>query len=87
MLTELALGGSTGNTEGVTTPPAQPSPDAQIQRLERWLTHGGTWRLLDDRGWQVGVALCRCDGGEVVDRFTTDDPETIRWLRLQSSQR
>lgn len=26
------------------------------------------------------VSMCRCDGGEEVQRLTTEDPELVAWL-------
>ena len=48
-----------------------------VDRLLRWEDAGGTW-------YAVGggeVALCRCDGGEVVERLVVDDEETAAYLR------
>lgn len=48
-----------------------------VDKLLRWEESGGTW-------YAVGtseVALCRCDGGEVVDRLRVDDEETAAYLR------
>ena len=33
----------------------------------------------------VTVALCRCDGGEEVDRFSSDDPELLSYLAGRAS--
>jgi len=51
-----------------------------VQRLKRWVTAGGTWRVLARRPGSVAVALCRCDGGEEVDRIVSDDPATFDYL-------
>lgn len=48
-----------------------------VDRLLRWEEAGGTW-------YAVGsgeVALCRCDGGEVVERLFVNDEETAAYLR------
>ena len=48
-----------------------------VDQLLRWELSGGTW-------YAVGageVALCRCDGGEVVERLVVDDEETAAYLR------
>lgn len=52
-----------------------------LERLERWLAHGGTCRLLETGAGQAEVILRRCDGGEEVERFTTSDPEVMAWVR------
>ncbi|GAB6986458.1 hypothetical protein [Nocardioides pyridinolyticus] len=49
---------------------------AVVDRLLRWEDAGGTW-------YAVGageVALCRCDGGEVVERLPVEDEETAAYL-------
>lgn len=43
-----------------------------LDALIRWEDAGGTWQVLDRRPDQVTVALCRCDGGEEVERLTSD---------------
>ena len=48
-----------------------------LERLRRWEGAGGTWRVVTRRADTVTVALCRCGGGEEVDRFTTVDPAAI----------
>ena len=50
------------------------APGEALGRLRRWEDAGGTWRVTARRAETVTVALCRCDGGEEVDRFTSDDP-------------
>lgn len=48
-----------------------------VDQLIRWEESGGTW-------YAVGVsevALCRCDGGEVVERLRVEDEETAAYLR------
>lgn len=56
-----------------------------IARLERWAAHGGTCRLEKSGGGQATVVLCRCDGGEDVERFTTADPAVMAWVRANES--
>ncbi len=51
-----------------------------VARLERWETYGATWQVLSRTGQQVTVALCRCDGGEEVERLTSDDPALRAYL-------
>jgi hypothetical protein len=45
-----------------------------LDRLRRWEDSGGTWRVVGRRADTVTIALCRCDGGEEVDRFASTDP-------------
>jgi hypothetical protein len=51
-----------------------------LDRLRRWEDSGGTWRIVSRRADTVMIALCRCDGGEEVDRFSTSDPAVIEHL-------
>jgi len=44
-----------------------------LERLRRWEDAGGTWRVVGRRAGAVTIALCRCDGGEEVDRFSTSE--------------
>ena len=48
-----------------------------LDRLLRWEDAGGTWRVTARRAETVTVALCRCDGGEEVDRFTSSEPVVL----------
>lgn len=56
----------------------------QVKALRRWQDAGGTWRVVARSAGRtperVTVSLCRCDGGEEVDRFTSTDPELLRFL-------
>ncbi len=56
----------------------------RIAHLDRWLAHGGTCHLIE-RGHGASVVLCRCDGGEEVERFDTTDANVIAWVRRNSS--
>jgi hypothetical protein len=48
-----------------------------VDQLRRWQESGGTWYAVGT----TEVALCRCDGGEVVDRLPVEDEETAAYLR------
>ena len=48
-----------------------------VDRLLRWEEAGGTWYAVGT----TEVALCRCDGGEVVERLRVEDDETAAYLR------
>lgn len=52
------------------TAPASP----QLEALRRWEDAGGTWAVVSRSAASVTVALCRCDGGEVVDELVLTDP-------------
>lgn len=58
-----------------------PDPESEdVHRLTRWEEAGGTWEVLASGGSGVTIALCRCDGGEEADRFTSADPALVRHL-------
>lgn len=64
------------------------SPDGPVDpvaRLQRWESFGAHWFVLDDDGDRVTVSLCRCDGGEEVERLTSDDPSLRRFLAGRTS--
>lgn len=51
-----------------------------IDALNRWHDSGGVWRVIDHHPTRVTVALLRCDAGEVVDLFTSGDPDWLAYL-------
>lgn len=53
---------------------------SELDRLLRWEGSGGTWRVLGRRTASLTIALCRCDGGEEVDRFSTAEPAVIAYV-------
>lgn len=57
---------------------------SRIADLERWVTHGGTCRLVETDAAEAEVVLCRCDGGEEVERFRTSDVAVIDWVRQRT---
>ena len=56
-----------------------PSPQASedLLRLTRWEGAGGIWEVLSQTDGRATISLCRCDGGEEVDRFTTTDAAAL----------
>ena len=52
----------------------------RVAELQRWQDSGAVWEVVARRGDTVTVALLRCDGGEEVDRFTSDDPRLLEFL-------
>ena len=48
--------------------------------LQRWQDSGAVWDVISRRAGGVTVALLRCDGGEEVDRFTSDDPRLLAFI-------
>lgn len=53
--------------------------------LLRWEEAGGSWRVLTRGGGDVTVSLCRCDGGEEVDRIVSADPELAVYVTARPS--
>jgi hypothetical protein len=48
--------------------------------LRRWHDSGATWQVVARSPASVTVALCRCDGGEEVERLSSGDPELLAFL-------
>lgn len=57
-----------------------------LEILERWERAGGTWSVVSRSQARVTVALCRCDGGEEVDRLTSSDPAFLAHVAEQSTE-
>jgi hypothetical protein len=57
-----------------------------VDALVRWEDHGAVWRVVGRTASEVTVALCRCDGGEEVERLVSDDPALLAFVdeRLSS---
>ena len=53
--------------------------------LQRWEDFGGVWRVLASHDQAATVSMCRCDGGEEVQRLTTEDPDLVSWLAAHPS--
>jgi hypothetical protein len=60
----------------------------RVAELQRWQDAGAVWEVISRKGGGVTVALLRCDGGEEVDRFTSDDPKLLLFVgdRLTSDE-
>ncbi len=60
----------------------------RVAELQRWEDSGAVWSVLSRRQDRVTIALLRCDGGEEVDRFTSDDPSLLDYIgeRLSSEE-
>jgi hypothetical protein len=52
----------------------------RIAELQRWQESGARWEVLARKSDSVTVALLRCDGGEEMDRFTSDDPRLLAFI-------
>lgn len=57
----------------------EPSRD-YVAELVRWEESGATWQVVARTRRGLTIALLRCDGGEEVDRFTTDDPKLAEFV-------
>ena len=59
-----------------------------VAELQRWQDSGAVWEVISRKAVGVTVALLRCDGGEEVDRFTSDDPRLLSFIgdRLTSEK-
>jgi hypothetical protein len=51
-----------------------------VPALLRWRDFGGVWRLITLNPQEASVALCRCDGGEEVERLGSSHPATLAFL-------
>jgi hypothetical protein len=64
--------------------PDGPAPECPgtdlVAWLERWETFGATWQVVARSQDSVTVALCRCDGGEEVERFSSTDQEFLNYV-------
>ena len=52
----------------------------RVAELVRWEDAGATWQVVARTRHGVTIALLRCDGGEEVDRFTSDDPRLLAYV-------
>jgi hypothetical protein len=56
-----------------------------VERLQRWQEFGAVWEVVARGSGTVTISLCRCDGGEEVERLTSDDPTLLDWLAGRTS--
>jgi hypothetical protein len=52
-----------------------------VADLIRWQEAGAIWDVVARTSQGVTIALLRCDGGEEVDRFTSDDERLLEFVR------
>jgi hypothetical protein len=52
----------------------------RVAELQRWQDAGAVWAVISRKDGRVTVALLRCDAGEEVDRFTSDDPRLVSFI-------
>ena len=67
-----------GHSSGSASPDLGASPD--LDALRRWEDAGGQWHLVAHNESSVRIALCRCDGGEEVQRITSREPALMRYV-------
>jgi hypothetical protein len=60
----------------------------RVAELQRWQDAGAVWQVMSRNRNGVTIALLRCDGGEEVGRFTSDDPRLLGFIgdRLSSEE-
>jgi hypothetical protein len=52
----------------------------RVAELQRWQDSGAVWEVVSRKGDGVTVALLRCDGGEELERFTSDDAGLLAFI-------
>jgi len=52
----------------------------RVADLVRWEESGAVWSVVGRTEHRVTIALLRCDGGEEVDRFTSEDPRLLAFI-------
>src|SRR3981189_380095 len=52
----------------------------RVAELVRWEDAGATWQVISRTARGVTIALMRCDGGEEVERFSSDDPRLLAYV-------
>jgi hypothetical protein len=52
----------------------------RVAELQRWQDAGAVWEVISRTDTRVTIGLLRCDGGEEVERFTSDDPRLLAFI-------
>lgn len=52
----------------------------RVAELQRWEDSGAVWEVISRTPTSVTIGLLRCDGGEEVDRFTSDDARLLAFV-------
>jgi hypothetical protein len=52
----------------------------RVAELQRWEDAGAVWEVISRTDTSVTIGLLRCDGGEEVDRFTSNDPRLLAFI-------
>ncbi len=53
---------------------------ADLERLVRWESSGGTWRVLARRPDGLDVALLTCVGDETMDLISSSEPGLLAYV-------
>ena len=56
-----------------------------LAALQRWEASGAVWRVVAVTPERVTVSLCRCDGGEEVERLSSSESALIAYLGQRRS--
>jgi hypothetical protein len=52
----------------------------RVADLVRWEDSGAHWQVIARTSGSITIALLRCDGGEEVERFTSNDPGLLEFV-------
>jgi hypothetical protein len=59
------------------------TPD--LEALQRWESAGGSWYVVGSTADAATLSLCRCDGGEEVERLVSQDPALLAYVVARPS--
>jgi hypothetical protein len=59
------------------------SPD--LESLRRWESAGGAWYVMSRGDARATISLCRCDGGEEVERLVSSEPDLLEYVAARPS--
>lgn len=51
-----------------------------VGRVSRWVGAGGSWQVVSRAETRVTIALCTCDRGEEMARFTSGDAKLLELI-------
>ncbi|MEO6703630.1 MAG: hypothetical protein ABI140_10010 [Jatrophihabitantaceae bacterium] len=57
--------------------------DAEVVR--RWQALGASWQVIARAPGSLTLSLCRCDGGEEVERLSSSEPELLALIGERNS--
>lgn len=56
----------------------------RVAELQRWEDAGAVWRVVGRSADAVTVSMLRCDGGEEMQRFTSNDARLLAFVADRS---